>query len=307
MARKPRVEFPGALYHVIVRGNNRERVFFLQAEKEKYLDLLRIYKKKYGFKLYAYVVLDNHAHLLIEMTGTPLSKIMQGVQQVYTMYYNEKYDRVGHVFQQRYKAGICQKESYLFTLIRYIHKNPMRAGAAEGLDYEWSSHRHYLVPGKDRLVDVNFVLRQFADKPDEAIGLYLDFMGEETGPENDSIDVTEYYITEEIDNKDEPRAVKKILEFDQVLALVNKISGLPDEIIRSGRRTSDVVAARKLFVYLAYRYCSKKQAEISAYLGVTNSAVTQLLSSFRENGEAKEYLHDLEERIASELQITKLT
>lgn len=306
MVRKLRVEFPGALFHVIVRGNNRERIFFLEGEKEKYLDILRNYKKKYDFRLYAYAILDNHAHLLIEMRETPLSKIMQGVQQVYTMFYNDKYDRIGHVFHQRYKASLCQKERYLFALIRYIHENPLRAGASEGLYYEWSSHRHYLDPGKDRLVDVDFILKQFADERGEAVRLYREFMGDEAGMLDETVKVKEFYVTEDNRPREEVRPAKKMLDFDQVLALVNRISGLPDDVIRSGRRTREVVAARKLFVYLAYRYCSQKQVEISDYLGVTNSAVTRLLSSFRENGETDKLFSGLE-RIEEELQISQLS
>ena len=88
MARKPRVHYEGALYHVITRGNNKEKIFGEENEKEEYLRIIKKYKDRYGFKLYAYCIMDNHAHLLIEVGNIPLSKIMQGIQQVYTQRYN---------------------------------------------------------------------------------------------------------------------------------------------------------------------------------------------------------------------------
>ena len=83
MARKPRVHYDGALYHVIARGNNRANVFETDEEKEKYLEILADYKDRYGFQLYAYVIMDNHVHLLLQIGKNPLSKIMQGIQQRY--------------------------------------------------------------------------------------------------------------------------------------------------------------------------------------------------------------------------------
>ncbi|MCG8500583.1 MAG: transposase, partial [Firmicutes bacterium] len=117
MPRKPRIHYEGALYHVIVRGNNRSSIFEKKENKAEYLNIIKRYKKKYSFKLYAYCIMDNHAHILIEVDKAPLSKIMQVIQQVYTQNYNKDYERTGHVFEQRYKAIICDKDSYLLNLI----------------------------------------------------------------------------------------------------------------------------------------------------------------------------------------------
>ena len=107
MPRGQRIEYPGAIYHVMARGNNRETVFSHSADKKAYLDILRKYRVKYSFLILAYALMHNHCHLALQVSQVPLSKIMQGIQQVYTQYYNTKYDRVGHVFQQRYKAKVC--------------------------------------------------------------------------------------------------------------------------------------------------------------------------------------------------------
>lgn len=144
MARKPRIHYPGALYHVIVRGNNQETIMYNDMHKNKYLSIVARYKEKLGFMLYAFCILDNHAHLLIEVQDVPLSQIMQRIQQVYTQWFNHRHDRTGHVFQQRYKAMLCNKESYLLEVIRYIHNNPVRANLDDGIEYRWSSHVYYV-------------------------------------------------------------------------------------------------------------------------------------------------------------------
>ena len=130
MARKPRVQCPGALYHVIARGNQQQDVFLDEADYRRYLGLLDAYRKRYAFTIYAYVLMTNHVHLLIEQGETPLAKAMQGLGQSYTGYYNRKYKKSGHLFQGRYKAILCEKDAYLLELIRYIHLNPVAAGVA---------------------------------------------------------------------------------------------------------------------------------------------------------------------------------
>ena len=97
MARKPRVE-SGAFYHVICRGNQRQAIFRDDRDRKYYLQRLETYRKRYGFTLYAYVLMSNHVHLLIETGEIPLSKIMQGLQFTYTRYFNRKYRKVGHLF-----------------------------------------------------------------------------------------------------------------------------------------------------------------------------------------------------------------
>ena len=98
--------------------------------------------------------MDNHAHLLIEVDDIPLSKIMQGIQQVFTQHYNRKNRTTGHVFEQRYKSFLCAKDAYLLQLIRYIHQNPVRSKLTGGLNYQWSSHQEYI--GNPGLAEVNF-------------------------------------------------------------------------------------------------------------------------------------------------------
>lgn len=177
MARKPRIEFPGALYHVIARGNQRRRTFLAPQDFEDYLSRLWRYHEKFHFILYAYCLMPNHVHLLIETKEVPLSKIMQAIQFSYTQSFNHRHKKVGHLFQGRYKAVLCEKDEYLLQLIRYIHLNPVRAKIAnDPKKYPWSSHRALLGLEKFPRCDVDAALKEFGRKRKTAIKRYESFV-----------------------------------------------------------------------------------------------------------------------------------
>ena len=165
MARKPRIQFPGAFYHVITRGNGGQKIFRDFQDHERYLSFLREYKIRFGFLLYAYTLMPTHIHLLLEMNETPLSKLMQVLQFRYTRNFNIKYKKWGHLFQGRYKAILCDKDSYFLELSAYIHLNPVREGLVKKPhQYPWSSYSFYVKEEKDTFVDGDFLLAQFSNK-----------------------------------------------------------------------------------------------------------------------------------------------
>src|SRR3990172_6318053 len=171
MARKPRIEFSGAFYHVIARGNQRQAIF------QHDLDRLEHYRMRYGCTLYAYVLMPNHVHLLVETGPTPLSKIMQGLQVTYTRYFNQRYHKVGHLFQGRYTAILCDRDPYLVELVRYLHLNPARMRTPlNPWRYPWSSHRAYVGESTTVAVETARILGQFARQVGRARQGYLKFM-----------------------------------------------------------------------------------------------------------------------------------
>src|SRR4030043_1285079 len=180
MARKPRIEYEGALYHVITRGNQSQRIFKDKEDYQRYLKILADYKIRYEYVLYAYVLMSNHVHLLMETRETSLSKILQGINQSYTMYFNRRYGTVGHLFQGRYKAILCDKDEYLLSLVKYIHLNPVRAKTAKTPDeYRGSGHHNYAKKSdKKGIVDEDQVLRMFSEDKTRARKLYRAFMDE---------------------------------------------------------------------------------------------------------------------------------
>ncbi|UCH82292.1 MAG: transposase [Nitrospiraceae bacterium] len=181
MARKPRIEYEGAFYHVITRGNHRETIFRDNKDFMKYLEILSDYKRRHHFHIYSYALMSNHIHLLMETAKTPLSKT-QRINQRYTMYFNRRYKTVGHLFQGRYKAILCERDTYLLTLIKYIHLNPVRAKMVKAVqDYKWSSHKYYAdEEEKNGIVDTAPVLRIFSEDKVTSRKLYKDFMRDGT-------------------------------------------------------------------------------------------------------------------------------
>ena len=181
--RKPRLLFPGALYHVIARGNQRQRTFQVPGDHHKYLKLLGSELAGREMRLYAYCLMPNHLHLLMEQAGEyPLSRYMQRLHTAYTQYFNRKHRKVGHLFQGRYKAILVNRDAYLLELVRYIHLNPTRAKLEEKPgQYPWTSHFQYLGKVKDPLapVETATVLGMFARKRKAAIRQYLKFVMED--------------------------------------------------------------------------------------------------------------------------------
>src|SRR5262245_26613145 len=169
MARKPRVEIEGGLYHVLTRGNNRQTIFRSPDDYQKFLSLLRVQKSQLPFFLYAYCLMSNHVHLLIERQADAIGRIMHRLLTGYSQYYNRRYQKVGHLLQGRHKAILCQSETYLAELVRYIHLNPVRAKmVSRPEDYEYSSHRQYLGLAAAGIVDVDPVLRHFGARKEIA-------------------------------------------------------------------------------------------------------------------------------------------
>ena len=127
MARPLRIEFAGALYHVTSKGNAREAIYLTDEDRQQFLTLLENTVKRYDWYCHAYCLMGNHYHLLIETNTPALSKGMKYLNGTYTQYFNRRHQRVGHVFQGRFKAILVQKEAYLLELARYIVLNPVRA------------------------------------------------------------------------------------------------------------------------------------------------------------------------------------
>jgi len=144
MARPLRIEFKGALYHILSRGNERRNIFFGDADYKVFLGVLEEMSERFEVDIFAYVLMSNHYHLLIRTNQGNLSKSMQWVGTTYTRRFNLQHFRSGHLFQGRFKSILVQNDAYLMQLSCYIHRNPLRAGLVNRLaDYRWSSYRTY--------------------------------------------------------------------------------------------------------------------------------------------------------------------
>lgn len=165
MARKPRLHVPGGLYHVVLRGNAGQDVFFTAGDRQFFYDLLDEGVPRFGYRIHSFCLMTNHVHLAVQAGEDGLSSAMQNLSFRYTRYLNGRLARVGHVFQGRFKAYLVDQDGYGLALIRYIHLNPVRAKMArEPVAYRWSSHRYYL--GEETLpwLTTDWVLGQFGTR-----------------------------------------------------------------------------------------------------------------------------------------------
>ena len=145
MARGRRLYFCDTVYHISIRGNNKQNVLGTVEDKKIFLGLLNKFKLRFGFKLYGLVLMDNHAHLVIRAANNiNISKIMQAIILSFSVKFRKKYNYTGYVWQGRFKSNVINGESYLLECIDYIHHNPVRAGMVSKVrDYPWSSYRFY--------------------------------------------------------------------------------------------------------------------------------------------------------------------
>ena len=177
MARMLRVEFPGAVYHVIARGNERRLIFRDNRDREIYLERLAHCRVRYQVRVLAYCLMPNHVHLALQRGPCALSRTMLALLSFYAQRFNLRHERVGHLFQGRYKAFLVQDERYLFALLRYIHWNPVQSGLAERPEnYRWSSDRFYRCGNGPAWLDVDIALAKLASRQREAIAIYRRLM-----------------------------------------------------------------------------------------------------------------------------------
>lgn len=163
MPRKPRLHYPGALYHVILRGNARQNIFFEDQDRFRFYLLLQEGVKRLGHRIVSFCLMTNHVHLAIQVGDIQLWRIVQNLSFRYTRWINWRRNRSGHLFQGRYKAFLVDGESYLVELTAYLHLNPLRVGMVnDAVDYRWSSHRAYLGIETVLWLNTDFVLGQFS-------------------------------------------------------------------------------------------------------------------------------------------------
>ncbi len=180
MARSGRIKSSTGIYHIMVRGINKQNIFLGEVDYLKYISLLEGYKNKIGFELYAYCLMDNHLHLLIKEGNEDISNTMKRIGVGYVSWFNWQYNRSGHLFQGRFKSEPVENEKYLLTVLRYIHYNPIRAGLVKDIrDYKWSSYREYI--GQNKIINTEFILEIFSKNRGKSIQIFQDFHKKEDG------------------------------------------------------------------------------------------------------------------------------
>ena len=178
MARLPRLLIAGYPYHVIQRGNNRQPIFITTADRQWLLHLLTENALQFGVSVHAYVLMDNHFHLLATpQSADALPRMMQAVGRRYVRYFNDSQGRSGTLWEGRYKSALIQTDRYLLACMAYLDLNPVRAGmVAQAQDYRWSSHGHYAGLRVDKLVSAHALLWNLGNTPFARESAYRDLV-----------------------------------------------------------------------------------------------------------------------------------
>ena len=291
MARKRRIEFEGGLYHVLAGETSARRSSGQRTISPGISTFFRSTRTIYHFSLFAYALMPNHVHLLVETAQVPLSKIIQGLNQSYTMYFNRKYETVGHLFQGRYKAILCDRDEYLLTLIKYIHLNPVRAKTAEVPgEYPWSSHNAYINKASNSgLVDTDLVLRLFSERERTAIKRYLEFM--HTGPVADRKEIYgtvdqrllgDEQFVEDIKSRIPAEITgnrrQRHHSLGKIAMAIERRTAVSMEQMRAKTKSRTVTDGRRLFCKIAKDF-SYRNHEIANFLRKDPAAVTRYLKN----------------------------
>jgi len=307
MPRSARLDIPGLLQHVIVRGIEKRDIFLEDGDREFFVERLTALLKETEVRCYAWALMSNHFHLLLMPTRGTLATLMRRLLTGYAVYFNREYKRTGHLFQNRYKSIVCEEEPYLLELVRYIHLNPLRAGLVEdlsGLDsYPWSGHA--VLTGK-RALDVQEqkeILSRFGKNVQKARSSYRQFIadGVSAGRRDElvggglkrslskSVEEEEWGSFDErilgsgefVDSLQQHELLRdriiSPISFSDLVSRVAALLDLPvDAIIRHGK-AKPVSEARGLVAYLAIRELGFKGIEVGRELHLTSSGVSLAL------------------------------
>ena len=306
MARPLRIEFPGALYHVMSRGNERRAVVRDDRDREKRLEWLRRTVEDYGWRLHAFVLMTNHDHLFVETPQPNLSAAMQFLNGGYTSAFNRRHRRVGHLLQGRFKAQLIEQEGHYFEVSRYIHLNPVRAGIVrKPQDWPWSSYPGYHYANRTlEWVTYDDVLREFGRAPGAARAAYRRFVRQ--GMAEGCESPWEGAIGGLVVGSDRFLArVKKILSrrekdgavpqlktlrdrpaLERIATIVAKDSGVNRSAWGAGRRSDDL--ARATAAYLARRRFGYPAGAVAKAMGYASASSVSRAVQRIEHADAKE-------------------
>lgn len=277
MPRTARVKSCTAIFHIMVRSISDIKLFKEDDDKNKYLGLIKRYQEQFGFKVYAYCLMTNHGHFIIDANGADISKIMHCINQCYAQYFNNKYDRRGHVFQDRFKSKVVYDERYLIVLSAYIHNNA--ADIAECRDaiekYKYSTLGVYLGVREDifNIIDEAFIMQLFSSNRTKARERYLELVNR----------CDEKVIKDNVEFKDEKSEYKSERTIvsrnccpDELMEYISAYVGIEKERIRIkyGRDSS---ASKALYIVLLRCYCNYTHRDICKLIGdITEAQISKL-------------------------------
>ena len=226
MPRTARKKSESGIYHIMLRTINRQDLFEDDEDRERFIETLAFYKEKSGYKIYAYCLMINHIHILLKEEKESLALILKRISSSFVYYYNQKYSRCGHLFQERFRSEPVEDNSYFLTVLRYIHRNPIKANIIETIDaYQWSSYNEYVKGSK--IVDVKFALDIFSNNQADALRSFVQFNNEDNKDK-----CLEYKDTRRINDDEAREIIKDIAKINNISELQHYDKEKRDETIR---------------------------------------------------------------------------
>jgi REP element-mobilizing transposase RayT len=324
MARPLRIEYSGAFYHIINRGNAQGKIFLNNRDREKFLEYLEVSVERFPLIVHSYCLMDNHYHLLVETPEANISKAMRWLNASYAVYFNIKRNRSGHLFQGRFKAIIVNADEYLHVLSRYIHLNPVRAKLAnKPEDYKWSSYNALIGKVKEpKWLEMNYLLSHFHKTQTKAMQLFQKYCQEDNAetlknPSKDAVQgfilggahfvkwIQEKLLSSEFNEKNEKeisqlRKIKLRPTVEKVVEEVGKEFGSQaKDILRTGKKRN---RARETAIYLSQLHTGLTGKEIGEYFGhVSGARISMVLKKIKSDVEANTGFKNVIEKLAKRI------
>jgi len=317
MARKPRVYYPAALYHVILRGNGGQEIFFGKEDRFRFYLLLQEGIERYGHQVHAFSLMTNHVHLAIQVGEVGLPRIIQNLTFRYTRWVNWRQHRTGHLFQGRYKAVLVDADSYLLELSRYIHLNPVRSGIVRRPeDYLWSGHRAYLGLETIPWLTTDWVLSMFSSRADCARRAYRRFVEEGIqrghqeeygkGSETDSRILGNMIFIEKVLGQTQER-LKRPVRVEEIVSHVCKEFSLKEEELSGSGKDRRLSKIRALAAWLVLDSSSLTLAELSKRVRRDSSTLSSAAKLLEKQAQTDTDLRQLMSKIREKLSETQIS
>ncbi len=316
MSRPLRITYPGAWYHVMNRGRRKENIFFNEDDYLLFLEVMKETIKMWNLEVSAYCLMSNHYHLLVRTPEANLSRCMRHLNGVYTQRFNQKHNIDGQLFRGRYKSILVEDDGHLMELLRYIHRNPIKAEITTRLEnYPWSSHKAYLAKSKGwNWLQNSLLLEMFSKSRKLAYPAYLDFVNQ-----SDSVEVATFFskktlpsifgsleFIEKIKNnfqhlsklREIPEADILTVTFESVQQTVCQVCNVTPESLRKSRR-GERNLPRDLVLYAMRQHSRQTLHQIGRHLNVDNyssvsSAVQRIKRDLEKDKSMQSLMHKIE-------------
>lgn len=308
MARQKRYHLPGSFYHVMLRGNDGQDIFFSDADRSAMCLLLQEGVERYKHRIHAFCFMNNHVHLLMQVGEISLSKIMQNIAFRYSQKINRKNGRIGHLFQSRFKAVLIEEEVYFKRLLRYIHMNPVRAKiVAIPEQYIWSSHNVYLGQNEFNWMTVDYGLSKFGQNREEARHLYSGYVLKTESLEELNELKNRFKDGQVLGNDDflnnirEKHAILKPsnLSLKAILMAVSDLLEIQEAVILSSGKSQKASFARGMISLIAKDTGVISIEEIGALMNRDGSTISSLIARFSDKYKHSSQINELLEKAKS--------